>query len=281
MNFEWQIPDPSMPVRQGDLLICRDPHTGLVEEICIVITADCDISKGKFGRQLACLRVISFVDYLRTIWADRKLCRAVDTETEKIRIQLAKWHSRRIGVDSNLSASAATAWVQRAEPEAICAELEIPEPDIKKVKATLTAFKAGLALLQGDKSTDKFKCLVEFRSGTQGKNLQNCRQELIKQAQTDLLPDDVFLLPNLPQIDCGSAVVLLREIVSVPHETVCYRTVDASTNEMFLRIGRLEPTFKYAVSHAFGSLYSRIGLPVEYERQCKEAIEQINEITLE
>lgn len=281
MNFEWQTPDISMPVRQGDLLICRDPHNGLVEEICIVITADCDISKGKFGRQLLCLRVISFADYLRTIWADRKLSRAVDTETEKVWIQLAKWHSRCIGIDSNLSASAAVAWVQRAEPDAICSELEIPEPDKKKVRATLTAFKTGLALLYGDKSTDKFKCLVEFRSVTQGRNIQNCRQELIKQARSDSLPDDVFLLPNLPQLDFGSAVVLLREIVGVRYEAVCYRTVDASTNEMFLRIGRLQPTFKHAVSQAFGSLYSRIGLPVEYERQCKEAIDGIDETTLE
>lgn len=281
MNSEWHIPDASIPVRQGDLLICRDPQKGIVEEICLVITADCDISKGKFGRQLACLRVISFADYLRTIWADRKLRRTVETETDKVRAQMVKWHTRQIGADSNLSAEAVTEWVQRVEPGAICDELAVPETDAKKFKATLTAFRSALSVLQNNQTKDRFKQLVAFRSAIQGKDLHACRQDAVKQAQNEPLPDDVFLLPKLPQLDIGSAVVLLREVVSVRHEVVCYRAVDASTSEMFLRVGRLQPTFKYAISQAFGSLYSRIGLPDEYERRCKAVIEQIHEFNWE
>ena len=52
-DSEWSIPDPSIDVRQGDLLVSRSIQTGKIEELCLVITADCDISKGKFGRQLA------------------------------------------------------------------------------------------------------------------------------------------------------------------------------------------------------------------------------------
>ena len=73
MNSEWFIPEPSVPVRQGDILISRDPKSGSIEDICIVITADCDINKDKFGRHLACLRIISLENYFRTVWADRKL----------------------------------------------------------------------------------------------------------------------------------------------------------------------------------------------------------------
>lgn len=282
MNPEWHVPDPSIPVRQGDLLICRNPHKGIVQEICLVITADCDISKGKFGRQLACLHVIPFVDYLRTVWAEKKLRKATKDGTETVRSQIATWHSKSIGADSSLSAEAVTAWVRRAEPDTICSELNIPDPDAKKVRKSLAAFRAALSILDSDTAADKLTQLIKFRSAIQGKDVQTCRQEALHQAkQEQPLPEDVFLLPSLPQLDLGSAVVLLREIVSVKHESVCYRAPDACTDDMFLRVGRLEPTFKYAVSQAFGALYSRIGLPDDYERRCKEVIHQINDLSLE
>ncbi len=72
-DVEWFIPDPTSPVRQGDVLINRLPGADRIEETCIVITADCDISKGKFGRHLACLRVVRLHDYIKTNWASKKL----------------------------------------------------------------------------------------------------------------------------------------------------------------------------------------------------------------
>ena len=56
---------------------------------------------------------------------------------------------------------------------------------------------------------------------------------------------------------------MLREIVGVSNDAVCFRATDATTTDSFLRVCRLQPTYKYAVSQAFGILYSRIGLPDE------------------
>jgi hypothetical protein len=281
MSSEWHIPDTAILVRQGDLLICRDPHTGVVEEICLVITADCDISKGKFGKQLACLRIITFQEYLRKVWSVRKLEDVVESATGKILERVNKWNSDRIGSKSNLSAEAVTAWVRRSEPEEICTYLNIPEKEVKKVQLDLSFFKAALAVLNDDPVSDKLQQLAAFRSARFGKTIEDCWQEVLQQAKNEKKPDDVFLLPALPQLEIGPAVVLLREIVGVRYDAVCYTTLDACTNEMFLRIGRLEPTFKYAVSQAFGSLYSRIGLPDDYESRCKKVFDQITELVWE
>lgn len=91
MKVEWFLPEPDVPVRQGDILVSRDPQTGTLDEVCLVITADCDISKGKFGRQLACLRVLTVKDYVTHIWAKRKLDKLIREEAKKLRAQLAKW----------------------------------------------------------------------------------------------------------------------------------------------------------------------------------------------
>lgn len=281
MSTEWNIPDPSTPVRQGDLMICRDPKTGKIREISLVITADCDIDKVKFGRHLACLRVIPFVEYIRTVWAARKLQRLMANDTKTVWSQMTKWHSKCIGSESSLSTEAATEWVMRVGPDFICRDLQVPDTDLKKVTASLAAFRSALFALANAQEEDQFSQFVAFRSAIKGRD---CHQEIVKQAQDESksgLPEDVFLLPTLPQLDIGPSVVLLREVVAVPYETVCYRTCDATSSDMYLRIGRLQPTYKYALSQSFGVLYSKIGLPKEYEQRCDEVLNQITTFVLE
>lgn len=272
--MEWFLPEPSVDVRQGDLLLSRDPQTGAVEEICVVITADCDISKGKFGRQLACLRIIRHSDYLRHVWAARKLDKAVKDERRKLRSQLAKWHAAQLGNDSTLSEEAALMWIRRSEPEAICEALGVLADDKRKLTAALKAFSSAFGEL--DKNADSMAMYSAFRAAISGTELLDARRQALQQATQESLPEDIFLLPALPLAQETPCVVMLREVVGIPYDAVCYRTVDADTADKFLRIGRLEPTFKYAVSQAFGALYSKIGLPADYERRCKDVATSVS-----
>ena len=178
-----------------------------------------------------------------------------------------------------MSVDAVTAWVNRSDPGEICSDLKVPQRESKRLQAALTSFREALSVLSDH--PDKIRQLVAFRAAIDGKTTQEIRSQTLIQAKGEKLPEDIFLLPSLPQLEIGSAVVMLREIVGVPAEVVCYRAYDASTKEIYLRVGRLEPTFKYAVSQAFGSLYARIGLSKEYEDRCKEAISLITEISWE
>lgn len=272
--MEWFLPDPSVDVRQGDLLLSRDPKTGKVEEVCVVITADCDISKGKFGRQLACLRIVRHSDYLRNVWASRKLDKVVKDERKKLRGQLAKWHTAKIGHESTLTEETALAWVRRSDPDAICQALGVVDSDKKKLIAALNAFSKGFGEL--DKIADPMSMYSSFRAAISGTELVEARRQALQQAKQESLPEDAFLLTGLPLARETPCVVMLREVVGISYEAVCYRTADADTADTFLRIGRLEPTFKYAVSQAFGSLYSKIGLPVEYEQRCKDVVASVD-----
>lgn len=271
--MEWFLPDPTVDVRQGDLLLSRDPRTGIVEEICVVITADCDISKGKFGRQLACLRVLTHANYLRHVWAARKLDKAVKDERKRLRDQLAKWHTAKIANESKLTEEAALTWVRRSDAETICQALGVEEREKKKLISTLNAFSRAFGELE--KIVDPMAMYSAFRAAIAGTSFVDARRQALKQAKQESLPEDVFLLPELPLAKETPCVVMLREVVGISYEAVSYRAADADTAEKFLRIGRLEPTFKYAVSQAFGSLYSKIGLPAEYERRCKDVVASV------
>lgn len=280
---EWFVPDSSVEVRQGDLLVTRSLKTGQVEELCLVITADCDISKGKFGRQLACLRVLPIDRYVRTIWATKKLERLQKNELTKLRGQVAKWHTQSLGTESSITVDAAAEWVKREEPRVICEALQVPEKECKKFVAALTAFRSAIAALETNAAHDRLTQFVAYRGAVLGRDMEQNRQEVLQDAQkeSEALPEDAFLLTSLPQVSDDGAVVLLREIVGVPYESVCYRMTDAVAETSLLRVGRLHPTFKYAVSQAFGALYSKIGLPSAYEERCKGVTTNLASITWE
>lgn len=278
---EWFIPESSQEVRQGDLLVARSRQPGLVDEFYLVITADCDISKGKFGRQLACLRVLQIDQYIRTIWATKKLEKLQRSELIKLRSQVAKWHSQAQGSPSLITEDAVATWVKREEPEAICKELQVPEKEQKKLTAALTTFKDAIGTLETHADRDKLTQLAAYKGSVLGKDIESSKKEVLQEAQNESLPEDVFLLTSLSQVSDDGAVVLLREVVGIQHELVCYRITDAVAETSLLRVGRLYPTFKYAVSQAFGALYSKIGLPPAYEDRCKKVSSKLANITWE
>jgi hypothetical protein len=273
---EWHVPKPETPLRQGDILMRRDPKRGTIKSLCLIITADCDISQRKFGTQLGCLRIISFQEYLRTPWAEKKLVRALEKETAAMQVQLNKWNSQRLTDAKPLSTEAVVNWIRRSKSESICQALKVPAMEIAKISAKIDAFRTALNDLDEKSESDSFSRLIAFRSPLSGKTHSVCAQEAIQQAKGEELPDDIFLLPALPQVDIGCAVVLLREIVGVGANSIRFRAIDADSEDVFFRIGGLLPTFQYAVSQAFGSLYSRIGLPEAYELRRKTAIQLIH-----
>lgn len=270
--MEWLIPEPTTPVRQGDILICRDPKSGTIEHTHIVITADCDISKEKFGRHLAVLRVISHEQYIFDIWGEKKLAKLQKDEREKLRGQIAKWHSNALGRESTLTEQAAMSWLLREEPEQLCAELCVPVREKKKFTRSMVQFKEAFIRLEADKSLQSLKRYVNFLAILRAETFTSVLSKTLAQAHSDALPDDTFFLPELPEGGSNGAIVMLREILGIPVELICYRAHEAKSKDSFLRIARLKPDLKYAISQAFGSLYSRIGLSSEYEARCKAAL---------
>lgn len=278
--MEWFIPDPLVPIRQGDVLIRRDTVTKRVSDICMVITADCDISKRKFGAQLACLRIESLDNYIRTIWGERKLDSIVADESDRIRERLAKWHKKSMGESSTLTVQATLTWLRRDSPETICDLLSIPFDDRKDVLTSINAFLCAIAAKESNSTIAPINQFVAFVSALRSKDLESCWRETLQQARNEKLPEDVFILPTLPQVDIEGAIVMLREVIGVELENTFTRATDTPAGG-YLRVGRMEPTFKYAISQAFGTLYSRIGLPSEYETRRKHTVERIGKFEME
>lgn len=274
--MEWSLPDPSIPVRQGDILINRDTQKGKILAIHIVITADCDISKNKFGSHLAGLRIIFHDDYIRTIWADKKLQKSLTDESKRVRDQVAKWHTALIKNESEITTEAATSWIKRSSSEEICSQLAIPTKEQKKFIRSIDKYRKILENQEESQSLSALFKYANFLSTHKEKSFNDALSEALTQAQNESLPDDVFFLPELPETGSKGVIVMLREIIGIPYSQVFCKATDSSNTSDHIRIARLNPDFKYAISQAFGSLYSRIGLSASYEARCKEALSKIS-----
>lgn len=279
MGTEWEIVSADLPIRQGDLLIRRDHRSGAISGMCVVITADCDINKKKFGSSYACLRIISLHDYLNYVWARKKVDEKFSGETKNITDRFNKWNSDRIGEKSNITESAVREWVSRDDPVVICDSLRLSGKEAKKALLAITEYKEITSVYNKSSTVGCFSCLAKIKSIKDKKNYEDCLCDLKDQAKKEKFPEDVFLLTSLPDVSSGPVLIMLREVVGVEQDLVCTRMTDAYGELHYLRIGRLVATFKYAVSQAFATLYSRIGLPGEYENRCVEAMGAIDEIS--
>ncbi|MDG6401902.1 hypothetical protein QCD79_18010 [Pseudomonas quasicaspiana] len=272
--MEWSIPGTEIPVRQGDVLVSRDPRKGVIEAAFLVITADCDISKNKFGSQLAGLRMISYEQYLLDIWGAKKLKKTVSDEKEKLRGQVAKWHTKFVGADSSLTDDAVLSWLLRDGPQKIASALGIPSE--KKFIRSLSMFHQGFSSLNEVDNLSDLQRYVKLRAAVEGEEADKILAATLAAAQKESLPDDTFFLPEMPEVENSGAIIMLREIVGLVADKICYKAPDATTKEHLLRVARLNPDVKYAVSQAFGSLYSKIGMSALYEQRCKAAISNVN-----
>lgn len=273
--MEWLTPDATIDVRQGDLLVSKNQKTGNIDNLLIVITADCDISKGKFGSHLAGLKVIFFDEYLKSIWGARKLEKITREERKNIHEKICKHHSELIASTSKLTEDGVIAWLLRDTPQTLCNALQIPESGQKKFITFVTNYANAFKSLAAENGSPLSQ-YVNFFSAINSRDPSQVLTNSIAQAKKDTLPDDVFFLPCIPDMEEKGAVVLLREIIGIPYASVRYRLSETDRPEHHLRSARLKPEIKYALSQAFGSLYSKIGLSAEYESRRKFAIDQIS-----
>ena len=274
-TMEWIEVASDITVRQGDLLVSKFDKDRLPTELHLVITADCDISKGKFGSHIAALTIIPLEKYIEHIWAEKKLATKVRNSQKQTIEVIRKHHSTLISKKSNMTDDAAIGWLQTATISEIIDELRIPAQDQKKFSKILQKWLDTFAEFTGDPLRSPLIKLANINARIDGTEAFKELRKLVEQVQNEVLPEDIFIVSEIPGLSMAGAVILLRELIGIPYTAIKYRLSDVCTSSEYLRAGRLTPQIKYAVSQAFGNLYSKIGLSPEYEEKKKTTIAKV------
>ncbi|NEW88709.1 hypothetical protein DU475_15745 [Rhodopseudomonas sp. WA056] len=87
---------------------------------------------------------------------------------------------------------------------------------------------------------------------------------------------DFVLVPELPMANGYGFVILLRSISTIHSEELFRSEIDArivGKPDAFHRIGRFSDGLRFLVAQKLAFLFSRIGMPTEFELACEAATE--------
>lgn len=257
--------DAALPIRQGDVLkgVHRDGPTVLT----VVVTADCDIAKGKFGDAgLACVQLTPLADYMlgdhARITARRQLKKRFEKATEWINKRWLQKDAQNVA----LTKENVRAWIMMSTPEEIEAELALPADDKKSfIKREAPALQSAQTLL--DAPVDRYSAIDALRA-IQPKTTSRSEQLKMLFGSVDPrdLPMDMFYVSSVPGEPGVGFIAKLRALSFIPIDRSFTSMVAAKdVGDSFVRVGRLAPTFRHALAQQFGMLFARIGMPTEYE----------------
>lgn len=256
--------DAALPIRQGDVLkrVRGDNPTALF----IVVTADCDIANEKFGDAgLVCVQLTLLADHVLGEHART----SVQRQLRKRFVKVAEWINQRWLQKSPenvaLSYERVQAWVLRSEPEEIGAELGESVDEKSFLKLECTALRTATRLIENP--VDRYSgidamCALRTKTSTRSEQLKT----LFGSLNPKDLPLDMFYVSGVPGEPDVGFIAKLRALSFIPFDR-SFTSLDAAKDveNSFVRVGRLTPTFRHALAQQFGMLFSRIGMPKEYE----------------
>lgn len=263
LHLDSEPAPKASPLRQGDIF--RAYGRTQMSNLWIVVTADCDIAQDKFGDGLACVPLVPLSNYLIRDYAATLLSKQLKKRfrelTETINNSMMKADNSRLP----LPIGEVENWLNGTESVDIIDDLTSICSVPVQTKNLISSLCKIVNILKSEDS-GKFVyglCLLNGKDGAAEADI--VRQQLGKLDPTQL-PQDAFFLSEVPGEEGMGFIAKLRQLVFVPRTQLVQSVAQAKEHESaYLRVGRLIPTFKHALAQQLGNLYSRIGLPLEYE----------------
>ncbi|PQA78930.1 hypothetical protein [Rhodoferax sp. TS-BS-61-7] len=260
-------------VRQGDIIRKLHPKTGEVEQLGIVITADCDIAQRKAGERYTWLEIVPMAAYIEGPWAQEQL-RKLAEKRSKVICEYLNGQIRKLRPGlAPLTQESLTQWLRNKTAEEVLASStgQVPTADGKPLRDL-----QGFALsVSSDKNQNAFSRLKAAWTlfGVDDK----VQQENVRNAFKDGGGfQDYFVLPELPRQSGFGFVVMLRSMWTIMSPDLYLTEQDARINDRpdaFHRVGRLNDGIRFSITQKLAFLFSRIGMPKTFESACETAAE--------
>jgi hypothetical protein len=266
------------PIRQGDLFAWGDwQDRPYGDRFGVVLTADCDIANSKIGNFLTYLRVITLHDYVLNVWTRDKIDRLHRRYCSQFCDLVNAMHLRLNVSAIKIPVEATTTWALAANDTELTDVLNLHNPkDAKHILAAAALVRLSHPDCTKPRNLRPIEILQQIRFGETGKPTDEVLVSIRKDAIGELGQGryDVFLLPNVSSLNATAFVVLLRESVSIVSGQIATSFHKAKgLPDLAWRVGRLRPVLRYALTQQYAVLFSRIGIPREYEDAIDGAVE--------
>lgn len=246
---------------QGDVIVWEEAQD-FQSKAAVVVTADCDLAKGKHWGRITVVPLVPIAHYLEEVYLPKQLA-ALEPE-------LASLFAKE--VHRVLEAATGDAPSEDAL-ESLVGLDALPAPfdarDLLKLHALLRHARGLTRLITSAQALDNALRIINPKV----KALSASRIGVF----LDKPPGDCMVLPQLPGLVPGLNVAFLRAMREVRDQDIATRTSELTQNRA-RRIGRLVPVLRYRLTQMLAQVFSDIGLPDEYEVTLKR--ERINFVEL-
>ena len=264
MIIECDAVPKDEPLRQGDIIEFLDKKS-LWENLGIVITTDCDIDKAKNSNVYSYCPIINIENYFYHVYLPRKIDLSKILEKAKKIIDSHNKNHGSKGVDINIICS----WIMERGIENALNDVNIYSDDFKKTLTFISNyFDNGISninfflnyksILDPNVNKDEFKF----------NRLKDDFKNYISN-----LPGDLFYISYINGFDNYGYIVNLRRIGMFYRENITLSNIDDNEMVKLKRVARMVAPFNYRITQKVAQMFSDIGLPKDYEEDCKDVVE--------
>lgn len=248
---------------QGDVIV----WSGIQDfqaKAAVVVTADCDLAKGKHWGRITVVPLVPVAHYMEEVYLPKQLALLED--------DLA-----------NLFA--------KAVHQALDAKGPPPSDDALESLVSLDVLPPALVI--NNNGLQAHLLLRHVRGLTKSMTYAQALDEALRlrtpevkalsaskiKSFLDSPPGDCMVLPPLPGLDPGLHIAFLRAMREVRDRDIATKTSEVAPNRA-KRIGRLVPVLRYRLTQMLAQVFSDIGLPDDYEVKLKqERVKFVESIT--
>lgn len=273
--------DPSEPIRQGDIFVWVGKNNPQIGRIICIVTADCDFAQKKTGNTCLAVPIARASDYLSTTWVHKTAQTELDKQLKILRDEIiAHPKSAEDDSGSKITEEALVITLRSGRVETTLNKILSKKPTDSQISRAKYIKQLIYRLAQKRTITlsEYVKFQAAFENKTENETLLKLQKNINSKGKS-LLPDDVFFVENIPYSGSGESgfIAQLRHPREIRLPSLLTSVQEARRRgNAYARSGRLNHNFKYALSQSFGNLFSRIGLPKDYDDSKANCISTIN-----
>lgn len=253
---------------QGDVIVW-DETQDFQSKAAVVVTADCDLAKGKHWGRITIVPLVPVGHYMEEVYLPKQLA---------------------------LLEKDLTTLFAKAVHQALDVNADLPSDDALESLVSLDVLPTALSI--SDKGEHAHALLRYARGLTKSMAPAQVLDEALRLLNPEVKalsasrirtflespPGDCMVLPQFPGLVPGLHIAFLRAMREVRDGDIATKTSEVAPNRA-KRIGRLVPVLRYRLTQMLAQVFSDIGLPGDYEKTLKkergEFVESINQPRME
>jgi hypothetical protein len=238
---------------QGDVIVWEE-NQDFQSKAAVIVTADCDLAKGKHWGRITVVPLVPIENYLEEVYLPKQLALL----EKDLAVLFAK------AVHQTLKVEGPPPSDDALESLVSLDALPVPWDTSDRAKLAHALLRHARGLTKSMTSAEALDEALRLRSpGVKALSAHRIGTFLEKP------PDDCMVLPQLPGLVPGLHVAFLRAMREVRDQDIATKTSEIAPNHA-KRIGRLVPVLRYRLTQMLAQVFSDIGLPDEYEATVKE-----------